>query len=86
MPIEKQQQAHQQEDVSSNRKRNEILTNANVIDDGINADSEVSTLEKNKRSKMQVWLKYNGKRQSRVGDEYQVHSLPQPNGNQNRSS
>lgn len=53
-------------DVDSDCKR--ILEHEN--------DKESST--NSKRVKGQVWLQYRGKRQTRVGDDYQVNLLPKP--------
>ena len=69
----------------ANNTRAEILI---IPTDTIGVDSDSKRIhdhENNKESptiskrvKGQVWLQYRGKRQTRVGDDYQVNLLPKP--------
>ena len=65
--------------------RTEILTtppvDANDDDNGKrihNQDDDEEASPSNKRAKEQAWLKYQGKRHTRVGNDYQVNLLPKP--------
>lgn len=41
-------------------------------------DDCMETSPNSKRAKGQMWLQYRGKRQTRIGDEYQAILLPKP--------
>lgn len=65
---------------SSNRI--EILLAADVAADGKrihDPDNDAATSNDSKRVKEQEWLKYQGKRHTRIGENYQVNLLPKPN-------
>ena len=62
--------------------RIEILLAADVATDGKrihDPENDTTTSNDSKRVKEQEWLKYQGKRHTRIGEDYQVNLVPKPN-------
>ncbi len=62
--------------------RIEILLAADVVTDSKrihDPENDTATSNDSKRLKEQEWLKYQGKRHTRIGDDYQANLLPKPN-------
>jgi hypothetical protein len=71
--------------LSTSNTRTEILLTPTVTTDADSDSKRIHDHENDKelspdikRVKGQVWLQYRGKRQTRVGDNYQVNVLPKP--------